>query len=52
MTDDSNVKYEYKGELDLEGKACGHGIAVDAIDDDDVTTEGTFFANKFHGFGK
>ena len=47
----SDEKYEYTGELDKDGNACGFGIAVGEIDKD-ARYESTWFQNKRHGIGE
>ena len=47
----SDDKYEYTGELDKDGNACGFGIAVGEIDKD-ARYESTWFQNKRHGIGE
>ena len=37
--------FEYTGELDQKGKACGFGVAVDKKDTE-IVYEGTFLDNK------
>ena len=49
VTDDKGNELDYVGELDMDGKACGNGIATS--EDKNFKREGTFFENKFHGLG-
>ena len=43
------LEYDYVGEVDMNGNACGHGIATN--EEDDLKKEGTFLNNEFHGIG-
>ena len=45
------AKYSYKGELDSDGNACGHGTAVN-VRHPDWKYEGTFFKDYKHGLGE
>ena len=42
--------FEYKGELDMEGKACGHGVAVHSKDPT-IRYVGTWLDDEYHGIG-
>ena len=41
--------YDYEGEIDEQGKACGYGIAV-SVKEPDSRWEGTFQNDLPHGF--
>ena len=43
--------YDYVGEVDSKGKACGHGVAT-KFDDPDFKYIGTFIDDKPEGIGK
>ena len=47
----NDVLHNYEGEVDIEGKACGEGVAID-VEDHGHKTTGTFFNNERHGFCK
>ena len=45
----SNMTYDYEGEIDEDGKACGVGIAkLDGV----TPYKGTFFNNVIHGISE
>ena len=44
-------KFDYNGEVDSEGNACGFGEAVQP-DEPSVKIRGTFLSNKAHGYCK
>ena len=44
--------YEYSGELDADGKACGKGLATMTGSDCGVVFEGTWLNDRLHGIGK
>ena len=44
-------QYQYVGELDPQGKACGYGIAT-RVDDATWRYEGTFLDDKLEGLCK
>ena len=43
--------YDYVGEVDSKGKACGHGVAT-KCDDSDFKYIGNFIDDKPEGIGK
>ena len=47
----SGEAYDYRGELDREGRACGYGIAV-RTNDSTWRYEGTFLDDKIEGLCK
>ena len=48
IRDHNDVEYEYEGEFDKEGYACGQGIAKCQ---DGHSYTGTFLKDKMHGIG-
>ena len=48
IQDHNGVEYEYEGELDKQGQACGQGIARCS---DGHSYTGTFLSDKMHGIG-
>ena len=53
ITDEKRIEitikeYDYTGEMDQDGKACGQGVAV-FVNDKDMRYEGTFLDDQPHG---
>ena len=49
----NDVRFEYTGEVDMIGQACGFGEAVHTGSHvGNIKLRGTFLDNKIHGLGK
>ena len=50
IVDEWGREYDYKGEIDKKGKACGYGEST--LVNSDQTYKGTFLNDMKHGLGK